>query len=176
MISKVSAAKPKVADYPFTTLVPNLGVVKWGDYGSFVVADLPGLVEGAHEGKGLGTRFLKHIERTRIFIHMIDLSPDTGRDPVEDYNVINNELEKFNPELSKRPQVVALNKTDITEARERAEDLLKFFGDKGIKVFQISAATGEGLKELIDCAGGVATRLDEDNEDKDGKEYKEDNR
>ena len=161
LISSISAAKPKVADYPFTTLVPHLGVVKWGDYGSFVIADIPGLVEGAHEGKGLGTRFLKHIERTRVFIHMIDLSPETGRDPADDYNVINGELEKFNPELAHRPQVVALNKTDITEAASIADELLKFFAGKGIKVFKISAATGDGLKELIDYAGGEALRLKE---------------
>jgi GTP-binding protein len=159
LISHISAARPKVADYPFTTLVPHLGVVRYGEYGSFVVADIPGLVEGAHEGKGLGTRFLKHIERTSIFIHLLDLSPDTGRDPLDDYRVINEELERFNSALARRPQVVALNKIDLTEAREGAPKLLKFFKDRGIKVFQISAATGTGLKELVDFAGGEVERI-----------------
>ena len=165
LISSVSAARPKVADYPFTTLVPHLGVVKWGDFGSFVVADIPGLVEGAHEGKGLGTRFLKHIERTRVFIHVLDLSPDTGRDPLEDYRVVRGELAKFNPALSERPEVVALNKTDITEARGAAEGMLNFFDDKGIKVFLISAAAHQGLKELVDYAGGVVERFKTDEQE-----------
>ncbi len=159
LISKVSAARPRVADYPFTTLVPNLGVVPLGEYGSFVLADIPGLVEGAHDGKGLGTRFLKHIERTSLFIHMIDLSPDTGREPLEDFQCINSELKLFNPELALRTQVVALNKTDITEAREKAAELLSFFEDKGIKVFQLSAATGEGTGELINYVGREVERI-----------------
>jgi GTP-binding protein len=159
LISRISAARPKVADYPFTTLAPSLGVVRYGNFKSFVVADIPGLVEGAHEGKGLGTRFLKHIERTSIFIHLIDLSPDTGRDPREDYRSINNELKQFNSDLALRPQAVALNKIDLTEARRTAPELLKFFKDKGIKVFQISAATGEGLKELVDYVGGEVERI-----------------
>lgn len=154
LISHISSARPKVADYPFTTLVPHLGVVRYGEYNSFVVADIPGLIEGAHEGKGLGTRFLKHVERTSIFIHILDLSPETGRDPREDYRAINEELKRFNPELAVRPQVVALNKMDLAEAREAAPKLLKFFKDKGIKVFEISAATGKGLKELVGYAGG----------------------
>jgi GTP-binding protein len=159
LISRISAARPKVADYPFTTLVPHLGVVRYGDFKSFVVADIPGLIEGAHEGKGLGTRFLKHVERTSIFIHLLDLSPETGRDPMEDYKAINEELRKFKPELAGRPQVVALNKIDLTEAREAAPKLLKFFSSKGIKVFQISAVTGEGVKELVEYAGGEVLRL-----------------
>src|SRR3989338_3094385 len=153
LISHVSAAKPKVADYPFTTLVPNLGVVKFGSFGGFVIADMPGLVEGAHEGKGLGVKFLKHIERTRIFIHMLDLSPLTGREPLDDWKTVNKELAAFNPELSKRPQVVALNKIDITEAKESAPELLKYFADRDIKVFAISAATGHGLTPLVNYIG-----------------------
>lgn len=159
LIAHISAAKPKIADYPFTTLVPNLGVVKFGEFGGFVVADIPGLIEGAHEGKGLGTRFLKHIERTRLFIHMLDLSPLSRRDPVQDYRTVNSELEKFNPDLAKRPQVVALNKVDITGVEEKAEELLQLFSGLGIKVFPVSAATGKGLKDLINYVGGEVERL-----------------
>jgi len=159
LISKISAARPKIADYPFTTLVPHLGVVRYGESGGFVIADIPGLTEGAHTGKGLGVRFLKHIERTIFLIHILDLSPDTGRDPSDDFRIVNEELEKFNPALSKRAQVVALNKIDITEAREKARELLKFFGSEGIKVYGISAFTGEGLKELIDYVGKEVERL-----------------
>src|SRR3990170_3062464 len=153
LISHISAAKPKIADYPFTTLQPNLGIVKFGDFGGFVVADIPGLIEGAHQGKGLGVKFLKHVERTSIFVHMLDLSPFTGRDPKEDFEIVNRELQAFNAELAKRPQVVALNKTDIPEAEEKARELLKFFDSSGIKVFLISAATGKGLKELVNYVG-----------------------
>ncbi len=156
LISRISAARPKVADYPFTTLVPNLGVVQYGDYGGFVVADIPGLVEGAHEGKGLGLRFLKHIERTSIFIHMIDLSPeafDEGRDPLGDYNAVGEELFKFNPELAARPQVVALNKIDLPDALVMADELLALLKEKGVKVFEISAVTGEGVSELVNYIG-----------------------
>ncbi|MBW7956273.1 MAG: GTPase ObgE [Deltaproteobacteria bacterium] len=165
LISHISAAKPRIADYPFTTLVPNLGIVKFGDFGGFVVADIPGLIEGAHEGKGLGVRFLKHIERTSIFIHMLDLSPASGRDPKDDFEIVNRELRAFKAELTERPQVVALNKTDMPEAEEKVPELLKFFNGLGIKVFSISAATGKGLKELVnfvgkavaDSKGGVAS-------------------
>ncbi|MCL4874701.1 GTPase ObgE [bacterium] len=153
LISHISAAKPRIADYPFTTLVPNLGIVQFGDFGGFVVADIPGLIEGAHEGKGLGVRFLKHIERTSIFIHVIDLSPVSGRDPKEDFEIVNRELRAFKAELAERPQVVALNKTDIPEAEEKVPELLKFFNGLGIKVFSISAATGKGLKELVNYVG-----------------------
>ena len=159
LISHISAAKPKIADYPFTTLAPNLGIVKFGEFGGFVVADIPGLIEGAHEGRGLGVKFLKHVERTSIFVHMIDLSPITGRDPREDFEIVNRELRAFNAELSKRPQVVALNKTDIPEAEEKARELLKFFNSLGIKVFIISAATGKGLKELVNHVGSEVAEL-----------------
>src|SRR3990172_5978229 len=153
LISHISAAKPKIADYPFTTLAPNLGIVKFGDFGGYVVADIPGLIEGAHEGRGLGVKFLKHVERTSMFVHMIDVSPFTGRDPKEDFEIVNRELQAFNAELAKRPHVVALNKTDIPEAEEKARELLKFFDSSGIKVFLISAATGKGLKELVNYVG-----------------------
>lgn len=159
LISHISAAKPKIADYPFTTLVPNLGVVKFGEFGGFVVADIPGLIEGAHEGKGLGIKFLRHIERTRIFIHVLDLSPMTKREPLNDFEVVNAELRAFNAELAQRPQVVALNKLDITEANEHLPELLKFFERLGIKVFPISAATGKGLTELVNHIGYEVDRL-----------------
>lgn len=159
LISRISDARPKIADYPFTTLVPHLGVVKFGDFGGFVVADIPGLVEGAHRGKGLGIRFLKHIERTRVLIHLIDLSPVTGRDPAKDFEIVNEELSAFDSSLSERPQVVALNKTDIPEAMEKLPRLLKFFKPLGIKVFPVSAATGKGLKELINHVGGMVERI-----------------
>lgn len=159
LISSISAAKPKIADYPFTTLVPHLGVVKFGELGGFVVADIPGLIEGAHMGKGLGVRFLKHIERTLLLIHILDLSPDTGRDPKKDFAIVNDELKKFNPELSERPQVVALNKMDLTSARKAAGGLLKFFRDKGITVFAISSATGEGTMELVNHVGSEVEKL-----------------
>jgi GTP-binding protein len=159
LISRVSAARPKVADYPFTTLVPHLGVVDFGEFGGFVVADIPGIIEGAHEGRGLGLKFLKHIERTRILIHLIDLSPVAGRDPVEDFKAINRELAAFKPDLAERPQVVALNKVDITEARARASEVLNFFAESGIRVFLVSAATGEGIKDLVNHVGGEVERL-----------------
>jgi GTP-binding protein len=149
LISTLSAARPKIADYPFTTLVPNLGVVSYGDGQTFVLADIPGIIEGAHEGAGLGIQFLKHIERTKILIHLLDLSPITERDPVDDYETLNNELESFSEELSRKPQIVALNKIDITEAREELERIQKHFSDMGIKTFPISSATGEGTKELV---------------------------
>jgi len=149
LISRVSAARPKIADYPFTTLVPNLGVVSYGDGATFILADIPGLIEGAHEGAGLGIQFLRHIERTKILIHLLDLSPMTQRDPIEDYAAMNRELKSYNEELSKTPQIVALNKIDITEAREELETIEKHFSELGIKTFPISSATGEGTKELV---------------------------
>ncbi|MEW6143452.1 MAG: GTPase ObgE [Thermodesulfobacteriota bacterium] len=149
LISRISAARPKVADYPFTTLVPNLGVVSYGDGKTFVVADIPGIIEGAHEGAGLGIQFLRHIERTKLLIHLLDLSPATGRDPIDDYETLNRELEAYSPELSKKPQIVAPNKIDITESRIKLEEIEKYFKKKRIKVFPVSSATGEGLKELV---------------------------
>ncbi len=149
LISRVSAARPKIADYPFTTLVPNLGVVSYGDGATFILADIPGLIEGAHEGAGLGIQFLRHIERTKILIHLLDLSPMTQRNPIEDYEAMNRELKSYNEELSKTPQIVALNKIDITEAREVLETIEKHFSELGIKTFPISSATGEGTKELV---------------------------
>jgi GTP-binding protein len=174
LISHISAARPKVADYPFTTLQPHLGVVKFGDFGGFVVADIPGLIEGAHKGKGLGIKFLKHVERTRLLIHVLDLSPFTARDPKEDFKAINTELERFNPELALRPQVVALNKIDLTEARDQVPELLNFLSALGIKVFSVSAATGEGLNDLLNYVGTEIERLkDEEGQAGEGGEGEE---
>jgi len=149
LISRISAARPKVADYPFTTLVPNLGVVSYDDGRTFVVADIPGLIEGAHEGAGLGIQFLRHIERTKLLVHVLDLSPITEREPVDDYETMNRELKAYSEELSRKPQIVAPNKIDITESREKLKEIKKYFDEKKIKIFPISSATGEGLKELV---------------------------
>jgi GTP-binding protein len=149
LISKISAAHPKVADYPFTTLTPNLGVVSYDEGKTFVVADVPGLIKGAHAGAGLGIRFLKHIERSKVIIHLIDMSPLAKRDPVEDYKILNNELDSYSPDLKKKPQIVALNKIDINEAEEKLVEIRKKFKKIGVEVFPISALTGEGIKEII---------------------------
>jgi GTP-binding protein len=158
LISRISAAKPKIADYPFTTLTPNLGVVKSGEFSSFVVADIPGLVKGAHLGVGLGIQFLKHIERTRFFIHLIDSSGLSGRDPVNDYEDINNELKMYDAKnsekegffsLSGRPQFVVLNKID-TLSEDELRTLKSTFKKKtGVEPMVISAFTGKHIKELV---------------------------
>ncbi|MFQ5427346.1 MAG: GTPase ObgE [Thermodesulfobacteriota bacterium] len=159
LISRISAAKPRIADYPFTTLTPKLGVVKKDNFSEFVIVDIPGLVEGAHSGKGLGIAFLKHVERTSFLLHLIDISPFTGRDPKDDFLMINKELKAFNKALAERPQVVVLNKTDITGTEEREEELLRFFRASGIKVFSISAVTGRGLEELVKFVGFELDRI-----------------
>lgn len=153
LISRISAARPKIADYPFTTLIPNLGVVSYNEGKTFVVADIPGLIKGAHEGTGLGIKFLRHIERTKVLIHLLDLSPVTERDPIEDYRVMNDELEAYSPELKNKHQIIAPNKIDITEAREKIEEIKNYFKKLGIKVFPISSATGEGITELVEEVG-----------------------
>lgn len=161
LISRISSAKPKIADYPFTTLVPNLGVVRFAEELSFVVADIPGLIAGASEGAGLGIQFLRHIERTRVFVHLIDVSPAAGRDPLEAYEEIRNELkaydelkdgeEDFAP-LSPRPEIIALSKTDTVDAMKVREYQAKF-EDKGLEVIAISAATGDNIAELVQVLG-----------------------
>jgi len=153
LISAVSAARPKIADYPFTTLVPNLGVVSYGGYKSFVMADIPGLIEGASEGQGLGTRFLKHVERTDLFLHLVDISSMQSGDPEENFAIINRELQRHNPELAAKPQLVAITKIDITEVREQADRYRQLFTQQGYRVFTLSAVTGEGLKELVRSLG-----------------------
>jgi GTP-binding protein len=150
LITKVSAARPKIADYPFTTLAPNLGVVPYKNYRSFVMADIPGLIEGAHQGAGLGHRFLKHVERTDVLVHMLDISWMPERDPVREYQAINRELALFNPELAKKRQIVVINKIDLPQVREALPQVLPWFVDQGLKVFPLSAITGEGIPELLD--------------------------
>lgn len=149
ILSVLTASRPKIANYHFTTLFPNLGVVdtKYGD--SFVMADIPGIIEGAHQGTGLGIDFLRHIERTRILVHVLDISGVEGRDPVEDFYIINKELKSFSEELAQRPQVVAANKMDITSGQENLIRLEAELRTKGIKVFPVSAATGKGFDELV---------------------------
>lgn len=158
IISMVSAARPEIAAYHFTTLVPVLGVVSLGEGHSFVMADIPGLIEGAHEGVGLGHDFLRHVERTKIILHVIDVSGIEGRDPIEDYHRINKELRLYNERLAKRPQIIAANKMDIPEAKENYEKLKAFANEQGIEIFPVSAATNEGLKPLIER---VSQMLDE---------------
>jgi GTP-binding protein len=159
LISSVSAARPKIADYPFTTLVPNLGVVRHGDFRSFVMADIPGLIEGASAGQGLGTRFLRHIERTDLFLHLVDLSGLQEGDPVEDFDKINNELANYKDELSTRPMLVVFTKQDITEVREQTEEIRPVFENRGFRTLAISAVTREGLPELVTIVAGELDRM-----------------
>ncbi len=160
LISRISAARPKIADYPFTTLVPNLGVVKWAEYKSFVIADIPGLVEGSADGKGLGHQFLRHIERTRLIVHMLDPAlEDDRRDIIDDYKTINSELARFSGELAQKPQIVVVNKIETVGGRDEADKLCARLSQHiGIKAFPISAITGEGLGELVRMLGA---RLEE---------------
>lgn len=151
LIAAVSSARPRIADYPFTTMVPNLGVVRVGTDLDFVVADVPGLIEGAHEGKGLGDRFLRHVERTIILVHLLEHSPDKDRDPVREYRIIQKELALFSPSLARKPVVVALNKIDLTDSRRSIRSVEEYFTPLGEEVFPISAATGEGVDRLIRC-------------------------
>ena len=157
LISRVSRARPKIADYPFTTLVPNLGMVQYKDHLSFVMADIPGIIEGASEGAGLGTRFLRHVDRCRVLVHLVDLSAEGGgREPFRDWLILNRELLRYGPELAKKPQLVAATKMDLPFARERLADFTAKMAQRGHVVFPLSAATGEGLQALLD---GVARVL-----------------
>ena len=158
LISVVSAAKPEIANYPFTTLTPVLGVVRMEEGNSFVMADIPGLIEGASEGVGLGHDFLRHVERCRLILHVIDISAMDGRDPIDDYKQINYELEKFNPDLAKRPQIVALNKADAS-IEEMMDEFNEFAAENGFKTYTISAATGEGVRELINAVAAELAKL-----------------
>lgn len=154
-IRAVSRARPKVADYPFTTLTPHLGVVVvpgtegTGETRTFVIADIPGLIPGASEGAGLGIQFLKHVERTRVLLHLITFDPAEGRDPIADYLALRKELEAFDPELAKRPEIVALSKADLTEVREAYPELRKKMKRRKIDLHLVSAVTGEGVDELL---------------------------
>ncbi|MDX6384535.1 MAG: GTPase [Blastocatellia bacterium] len=152
-ISTVSAARPKIADYPFTTLEPHLGVVDLGDFRTFVIADMPGLIEGAHEGHGLGDRFLRHVERTKLLLHLVDMSSVSGRDPVTDYEVINHELAMYDAQLAARPQIVVATKMDAVDEPERVEKLRQRALSDDRKFFAISSVSGEGVKALITAVG-----------------------
>jgi GTP-binding protein len=167
LVARLSAARPKVADYPFTTLTPTLGIVRVDAERSFVIADLPGLIPGASQGKGLGHQFLRHTERTRLLLHLLDLDPLTGRDPVEDMTVINDELARYSADLATRPQLIVANKADLLgSGGGRREDaaaparvrLEQFCARAGLPLFVVSAATGLGLSELL---RGVAARLEQ---------------
>ncbi|MCH8029564.1 MAG: GTPase ObgE [Candidatus Dadabacteria bacterium] len=155
LISRISAARPKIADYPFTTTVPNLGVVSYGEGKSFVVADIPGLIKGAHEGSGLGVTFLKHIERTRLLIHLVDISQFSGRDPVEDYNSINHELSYYGHGLESKPQIVAGNKIDMEEGKDNLDEIETRFSELGIEIIPVSALTGNGIDTLVVETGRI---------------------
>ena len=152
LISRISAARPKIADYPFTTLVPNLGVVTMSGDRSFVVADVPGLIAGAHSGHGLGDRFLKHIERTKVLIHLVDVSGSSGRDPVEDFDTIMEELRLFSPAVAAKPQIVAANKMDALDDPSRLERLEQHVRALELPFHRISGATGEGIDKLLEAA------------------------
>lgn len=158
LISVVSAAKPKIANYHFTTLTPVLGVVSLGEEKSFVMADIPGLIEGASDGIGLGHEFLRHVERCRLIIHVVDVSGVEGRDPIEDYEKIQNELFNFSEELSERPQIVAANKCDMA-APEQIARFRSYIEEKGLPFYEISAATTQGTAELVKAAGNMLSEL-----------------
>ncbi len=156
LISKVSAARPKIADYPFTTLAPSLGVVAYKNFRSFVMADIPGIIEGAHTGAGLGHRFLKHLERSGILVHLVDISSISEANPYADFEAVNRELSLFSEELGGKSQIVALTKMDLPEARENLQEAEKWFGAHKIPVYPVSSATGEGIEALLDA---IAKRL-----------------
>ncbi len=155
LLSRISAARPKIADYPFTTLQPNLGVVVLSDERTFVVADLPGLIEGAHKGVGLGLEFLRHVERTRALLHVLDASAE---DPLRDFEVVEKEMAHYQPELLKKPRAVALNKIDLLADRSRLDPVRESLEKRGHPVYLISAVTGEGLKDLLEGLWRLITR------------------
>ena len=152
LIARISAARPKIADYPFTTLTPNLGVVRLDDDRSFVVADVPGLIEGAHAGEGLGDRFLRHVERTKVLVHLVDVSGASGRDPGHDFDVIREELRLFDARLAAKPHLVAANKIDALDDPARLERLDRHVRDCGFPLYRISGVTGEGVTDLLEAA------------------------
>lgn len=159
LLSVVSKAHPKIADYHFTTLFPNLGVVFVGEGASFVMADIPGIIEGASEGAGLGHDFLRHIDRCRLLIHVVDVSGSEGRDPIEDFKTINAELEQYSPGLSKRPMLVAANKLDIVVDQEQLEKFRAFIKEQGLELFEISAATNSGIKDIVNATAAKLAHL-----------------
>ena len=155
----VTDAKPKIANYHFTTIEPNLGVVKTKNGDSFVIADIPGIIEGASDGVGLGIQFLRHVERTRLLLHVIDVSGVEGRNPVEDYYTINEELKKYSEKLSERKQIIVANKIDVMQDETGYKELEKLAKENGIEIYKISGATGEGVKELLDRVSNVLKTL-----------------
>lgn len=160
-IATVSRARPKVADYPFTTLVPNLGVVSLGVDRTFVIADIPGIIEGASEGAGLGLRFLKHVERTRVLLHMLSVDPDPERDPVGDFDALMSELGRFDESLPGRPMIVAVSKCDLPEAQEAYEEVRQALEPRGYQVFAISSATKQGLTQVLEALEAILTKPDD---------------
>ena len=159
IISCVSRSKPKIAAYHFTTLTPNLGVSKSSDGRSFVIADLPGLIEGASQGEGLGDKFLRHIERTKVIAHVVDMSSVEGRNPYEDYVLINKELEEFNPKLLKKPQIIIANKMDLEDSKENLDEFKKKLNNNDIKIFEVSAATNTGLTQVLDFLADLLDKI-----------------
>jgi GTP-binding protein len=153
LISRISAARPKIANYPFTTLEPHLGVVMLEDQRTYVVADIPGLIEGAHTGHGLGTRFLRHIERTRLLAHLVDVSEASGRDPVHDFEVVMEELASFSEELAKKPMLVIATKLDAAQDPKRLKALERIAAKRGLGFFGISSVTGRGIPQLKRAMG-----------------------
>ena len=165
LISVISAAKPKIADYPFTTLEPNLGVVDMGDYRTFVVADIPGLIEGASTGAGLGHQFLRHVERTKLILHLVDVSSLEGRDPVSDYEIINHELANYDKDLAERPQIVVATKIDALDDPERLESLRERAKADRKRFFAISSVTNEGVKDLVTAVSKSLLEISEHSSD-----------
>ena len=159
ILSRVTKATPKIADYHFTTIDPNLGVVKTSHGDSFVLADIPGIIEGASEGIGLGTQFLRHVERTRLLLHVIDVAGSEGRNPVDDFNKINEELRKYSQKLSERKQIIVANKIDSMQEESNYKELEKVAKEKNIEIFKISAVTGEGLNELFNYVSEILKTL-----------------
>jgi len=153
LLARVSAAKPKIADYPFTTLTPVLGVVAWANDKSLVLADIPGLIEGAHEGHGLGDRFLRHVQRTAVLVHLLDVSDRSAEQAMSDFDTVNRELAAYSDELADRPQIVALTKMDLPSAGDHFEEIERLLRERGHEVFAISSATGAGCRELMTCVG-----------------------
>ena len=170
LISRISSAHPKIADYPFTTLEPHLGVVRLDDTRTFVVADVPGLIEGAHEGHGLGIRFLRHVERTRVLAHLVDVSESSGRDPIHDFEVVMNELSSFSPTLVEKPMVVVATKIDVAQDSDRVESLKKMAGRKGLPFHAISSVTGKGVNRLTNAFAEILAQVRAPERDADGGE------
>jgi len=164
LLSRISSAKPKIADYPFTTLAPNLGVVTRAEHRPFVVADIPGLIEGASQGAGLGLTFLRHVERTRLLIHLLCISEESSRNPVKDFHALNRELEAYHPALRERTQIVALNKIDLPDVRERAAGVEEAFEKMGYRLHRISALTGEGVESLMEAVARALESIEKSDE------------